>query len=305
MAAKSQDKILFGAALLLLLASAGWMALQGSKLSQLNDSNVVNPTSSDYVPAGIDAPAVATQTWPKAAAQSGGAEWVYDVFTPPEIYYDAVSKKFSVTPPVLVVVDTPPPAPFGVELVQIKPDAFRLQLVGYVGSEGDYRGTFENTVSGETVIGRAGKVIPSLGLMIKSFEVKRNAIKSPDSMITYDTEATAVVVDTKSGDQVTLTNKRRSISGEPFAVLKADSSDQPGQYRAGATFQVGEVKYTVVSVTAEPPSAQVRKESADLKEPITKTLTPFVPVAPIPDSPAAEPQKPAPAPATSSFPFGT
>jgi hypothetical protein len=303
MAAKSQDKILFGAALLLLLASAGWMALQGSKLSQLNDSNVVNPTSSDYVAAGIDAPAVATKTWPTAGGQSSGAEWVYDVFTPPEIYYDAVSKKFSVTPPPPPIVGPVVVVPFGVELVQIKPDAFKLQLVGYVGSEGDYRGTFENTVSGETVIGRAGKVIPSLGLMIKSFEVKRNAIKSPDSMITYDTEATAVVVDTKSGDQVTLTNKHRSINGEPFAVLKADGSDQAVPYRAGAIFQVGEVKYTVVSVTAEPPSAQVRKESADLKEPITKTLTPFVPVAPLPDSPAAEPPKPAPA--TSPFPFGT
>lgn len=303
MAAKSQDKILFGAALLLLLASAGWMALQGPKLSQLNDSNVVNPTSSDYVAAGIDAPAVATKTWPKAGAQSSGAEWVYDVFTPPEIYYDTVSKKFSVTPPIVLPPGPEVVVPFGVELVQIKPDAFKLQLVGYIGSEGDYRGTFENTVSGETVIGRAGKVIPSLGLTIKSFEVKKIKITSKESMDTYVTEAIAVVVDTKTGDQVTLTNKQRSISGEPFAVLKVDGSDQPVPYRAGATFQVGEAKYTVVTVTAEPPSAQVRKESSDLKEPIIKTLTPFVPVAPLPDSPAAEPQKPAPA--TSSFPFGT
>jgi len=302
MAAKSQDKILFGAALLLLLASAGWMALQGSKLSQLDDSNVVNPTSTDYMAAGIDAPTVATKTWPKAGGQSSGAEWIYDVFTPPEIYYDAVSKKFSVTPPVPPPVDPVVEAPFGVELVQIKPDAFKLQLVGYIGSEGDYRGTFENTVSGETVIGRAGKTIPSLGLMIKSFEVKKITITSKDSMDTYVTEAIAVVVDTKTGDQVTLTNKHRSISGEPFAVLKVDGSDQPVPYRAGATFQVGTAKYTVVSVTVEPPLAEVRKESPDLKEPITKTLTPFVPAAPLPDSPAAETQKPAPA---TSFPFGT
>jgi hypothetical protein len=236
-----------------------------------------------------------------AGPQSSGAEWVYDVFTPPEIYYDANSKKFSVTPPVAPPPETIKDVPFGVQLVQVKPDAFRLQLVGYIGSEGDYRGNFENALTGETIIGRAGKTIPSLGLTIKSFEVKKNKIESKDSMATYETEAVAVVVDTKTGDVVTLTNKRRRISGEPFAILKPEGSEQTVQHRAGESFEVGSAKYTIVSVTAEPPSVEIRKESADLKEPITKSLTPFVPVAPIPDSPAEAP-KPA---ASASFPFGT
>ena len=70
MAAKSQDKILFGAALVLLLASAGWMALQGSKLSALRASSeaAVNPAA--YVPAGIDAPVTTSMTWPTAPAQT-------------------------------------------------------------------------------------------------------------------------------------------------------------------------------------------------------------------------------------------
>ena len=302
MAAKSQDKIFFGAALFLLLASAGWMALQSTKLSKLRAASEVNRTASAYVPAGIDAPSVSTKTWPSPPAQSSGAEWVYDVFTPPEIYYNEATKKFSVTPP-------KPPEPlkpdtqavFGVELVQIKPDAFRLQLVGYIGSEGDYRGTFENALSGETVIGRAGKTFPDLGLTIKSFEVKRNRIESKESMPIYETEATAVVVDTKTGDEVTLSNKRRRIKGEPFAVFKIDGSDEPVQRRAGETFQVGTATYTVVNVTLEPPSVEVRKESPDMKQAITKTLTPFIPVAPLPASPAA-PQQTAPSTPSS---FGT
>ncbi len=302
MAAKSQDKILFGAALLLLLASAGWMALQSSQLSKLRDTAATVPMSSEYVPAGIDAPTVSTTTWPAARGQSSGAEWIYDVFTPPEIYYNGTTKKFSVTPPNLVAVEVKQ-EPFGVELIQIKPDAFRLQLVGYIGSEGDYRGTFENAISGETVIGRAGKEFPGLGLKVKTFQVKRNAIVSKESMTTYDTEATAVVVDTKTGDEVTLTNKSRRISGAPFAVLKVDGSADTVQHRAGETFQVGTVTYAVVSVISEPPSAEVRKESPDLKEPVIKTLTPFVPAAPMADSPAEAPV-PTPA-ATTPFPFGT
>jgi len=168
MAAKSQDKILCGAALLLLLASAGWTLLQNSKLEALRNAASANAPQSAYAPAGIDAPTVSTKTWPVAPSQTRGADWIYDVFTPPEIYYNEATKQFSVTPPVTVTIPEPE-APFGVSLISVKQDAFRLQLVGYVGGEGDYRGTFEDTVSGETGVGRTGKVFPKLGLAIKSF----------------------------------------------------------------------------------------------------------------------------------------
>jgi len=306
MAAKSQDKILFGAALVLMLASAGWMALQSAKLSALRTSAETSITPSAYAPAGIDAPSVSTSTWPIAPSQPSGAEWIYDVFTPPEIYYDATTKKFSVTPPV-VIIDKGPDVvvkPFGVELVSVRQDAFRLQLVGYIGGEGDYRGTFENARSGETVIGRTGTKIPDLGLTIKSFEVKRNKIISVESMPVYETVATAVVVDTATGEETTLNNKHRLIKGTPFATFKALGASETMEHKADGKFTVGDATYTVVSVTAEPPSAQVRKEAPDLKEPETKTLTPPAPVSPVPDSPVAPEQPAAPATAT-PFPFGT
>jgi hypothetical protein len=303
MAAKSQDKILFGAALLLLLASAGWMALQSANSSGSNGVPEVNITPSEYIPSGIDAPTVATKTWPPAPAQSSGPLWVYDVFTPPEIYYDSTTKQFTVTPPNhLPPPPPPPPPPFGVELVQIRQDAFRLQLVGYIGDKGDYRGTFENALSGETVIGRAGKKFPDLGLTIKSFEVKRNTTISEESMPIIETEAVAIVVDDKTGEEIPLTNKRRRIKGEPFAVLKAENSGETFEHKAGATFKLGEATYTVISIKDEPPSVEIRKEAPDLKEPLTKTLTSAAPVAPVP-APSDAPAQPAPAPST-PFPFG-
>jgi hypothetical protein len=301
MAAKSQDKILFGAALFLMLASAGWMALQSSKLSTLRTSSEVNISSSAYVPAGVDAPTVSTKTWPPAPSQTSGPLWVYDVFTPPEIYYDSTTKQFTVTVPTVGPVTSPPVAPFGIELVQVRPDAFRLQLIGYVGSEGDYRGTFENTLSGETIIGRAGKVIPDLNLTIKSFEVKQKTVVTEESMPVRYTEASAVVVDNQTGNEVTLTNRKRYISGTPFAVLKIDGTSDTIQHKVGAKFTAGNATYTIVNVVAEPPSVEIRKESPDLKEPETKTLTPAAPVAPVPASPEPVAQ---PAPVASPFPFG-
>lgn len=304
MAAKSQDKILCGAALLLLLASAGWTLLQNSKLEALRNSAATNTAQSAYVPAGIDAPRVSTKTWPVAPSQTRGTEWIYDVFTPPEIYYSEATKQFSVTIP---EPPDPPeqPKPFGITLVSVKQDAFRLQLVGYVGGEGDYRGTFQDGVSGDTVVGRAGKVFPKLGLTIKSFEVKRNIIKSKESMDVYDTVATAVVVDTKTGEETTLTNKKRLIKGTPFAVFRVGDAAETIEHKAGATFTAGDATYTVVSVNAEPPSAEVTKTAPSLKTPSTKTLTPAAPVDAVPALPVTPEQPAAPAPAAPAFPFGS
>jgi hypothetical protein len=303
MAAKSQDKILFGAALLLLLASAGWAVLQNSKIAEFKTAPDTNVAQVAYVPTGTDAPRVSTRSWPLPPAQTRGADWIYDVFTPPEIYYEEATKQFSVTLP-KPPPPPPPAAPFGLVFVGIKQDAFRLQLVGYVGAEGDYRGTFENGVTGDTIIGRAGKVIPGLDLTVKSFEVKRNLIKSKESMDTYDTEATAVVVDSKTGEEIRLTNKARLIKGNPFAILKADGATDTLTHRAGEKFTVGDATYTVVSVTTEPPSAVVTKETPQAATPETKTLTPEAPVDAVVPS-TGETAAPAATPAMTPFPFGS
>ena len=305
MAAKSQDKIIFGAALLLLLSSAGWLALQQSKLTGLRKTAASAVAPAAYVPTGVDAPTVSTSTWPSAPAQTRGPLWIYDVFTPPEIYYNDATKEFSVTPPVPpkppeVVVEPP----FGVELVQVKQDVFRLQLVGYVGNTGDYRGTFENAITGDAFLGRAGKKIPALGLTIRTFDVKRNRVPAPDSMPIYETVATAVVVDDKTGEEVTLTNKKRLIKGTPIGVFKASDSGQTFEQKEGTSFTVGATRYTINSITAEPPSADVTKEAPDAKAPVTKSLTiPPPPAPPAADAPKSD--QPAPAAASSIFPPAT
>ncbi|MBW8782745.1 MAG: hypothetical protein JF599_12790 [Verrucomicrobia bacterium] len=286
MVAKSQDKVLFGFALLVLLAAAGWVALQQSKLASLRQIPAPRGANSVYVPAGIDAPQVSTKTWPSPPPQTRGPEWIYDVFTPPEIYYNAATQEFSVTPPISPKTEASKEPPFGLELVQVKQDVFRLQLVGYVGTAGDYRGTFENTVTGDTFLARAGKKLPALGLTIRSFDVKRNRIESKESMPIYDTVATAVVVDDKTGDEVVLTNKIRRIKGSPIAILKATDVEKPFEQKAGTSFTVGTVEYTVKSVQADPPSAEIVKSSPDLKEPLAKTLIPQAAA-----TPAVEPVK--------------
>jgi hypothetical protein len=242
---------------------------------------------------GVDASKVSTSIWPAAPGQTRGAEWIYDVFTPPEIYYSEATKEFSVTPPIPPVVVKPPEIPFGLELVEIKQDVFRLQLVGYVGNAGSYLGTFENTVTGDTFLAKASKKVPALGLTIRAFEVKRNLVPAKDSMPIYETVATAVVVDDKTGSEVTLTNKQRLIKGSPIAILKATGSEKLFEQKADTSFSVGDVHYSVGAITTEPAAAEVTKTAPDLKSPETKTLTVSQPVAtPAAATPATEAPKP-------------
>jgi len=280
--------------------------MQGTKLASIRSGGADTITPKTYAASGVDASIANTPPWPEAPSQSTGKLWVYNVFTSPEIFYNEVEKKFTVTRPKTGPDEPPPPPPpFGVELVQVKLDAFRLQLVGYVGEGDDARGTFENALTGETVIGRAGKEIPSLGLKIKSFEVKRSRIISKESMPIYDTTATAVILDLKTREEVTLTNKARYIRGTPLAVLKADGATEATEHKADSKFTIGATTYTVLTVTVEPPSVQIVKESAELKEPVTKTLTPLSSIAPVPAAQSASEQPAAPATApTTPFLFG-
>ena len=291
MAAKSLDKILCGAALLVLLSSLGWIFSQKGKHDSTHRLAQEKGLLAPYVPANLSEMQVSTKAWPTPGSQSGGTEWVYDVLTPPEIYYDAVSKQFTVTPPsgkpkeVVKVVEPP----FGVELLQVKEDTFRLQLVGYTGKDGNYKGTFENTVSGKTILGQAGRKIADLNLTIVSFEVKQNRIKQAVGMDVIETEAVAQISDDKTGETYNLTNKTRLTKGAPIAYFKVEGSDQQLEHKAGDTFTVNDARFTVASVSLEPSEVVVTKEAPSLTEPLTKTLTVKVPAETAPASASASP----------------
>lgn len=269
--------------------------MQRAQLAALRETPVANVIPAHYKSVGFDVQPPATSVWKEPGPQSGGAEWIYDVFTPPEIYYNATTKQFTVTPPnEKPVVHVEPP--FGVRLVQVNEDVFRLQLVGYVGNGETALGTFQNMVTGETLLANAvtnsdtnaGKSLAKLGLTIRGFKVERRVIHMANSMPIYETVATAVVMDEKTGEEVTLTNKKRSIKGPPIATFAA-LDGQTFEKKAGGAFKVGSVTYSVGAISVQPASAVVTKTSPDLKSPIIQTLTPEASPAPAPASTSVTP----------------
>ena len=226
-----------------------------------------------YAPTVAEAAAVKTDVWTPPPAQSRGRYWVYDAFTPPEIFYNARSKHFTVKPPLATSDDVPEEA-FGVELVSVRPEPFRLQLIGYVGGEGDWRGTFENVATGEVFLARAGRRVPTLGLAIKSLDVRSETIALPDSMSTRQRVATAVVHDERAGADVTITHRERHFTGGLSAFVAAPGETTTREVRNGETFKLGEATYRVEKILLSPPSVEITKESPTLPQPDQRTLTP-------------------------------
>jgi len=275
MAALSSDKVLLGAAALFALASAagfGWVTFTHPSAASTPLPRVELATS-PYEPTAPDAPAVRTDTWAAPVAQSRGREWIYDAFTPPEIFYNARSKQFTVKPP-SSLLDEDALEAFGLELVSVRPEPFRLQLIGYVGGEGTWRGTFQNAVTGEVFLGFAGRRVPSLGLTIKSLDVSPQPIRIGENTTIRQRVATAVVLDERANREVTLTHRERAFTGTLTAFVAAPGETATREVREGDTFKLGEASYRIEAVKTTPASIEVTKESSSLSQPDRRVLLP-------------------------------
>lgn len=275
MAAPSSERVLLGAAAVLALASAagfGWLIFTRTA-AVATPLPRVELASSPYEPTAPEAPAVKTEMWQPPVAQSRGREWIYDAFTPPEIFYNVRSKQFAVKPP-SSLLDEELLESFGLELVSVRPEPFRLQLIGYVGGEGTWRGTFQNAATGEVFLGFAGRRVVSLGVTIKSLDVSLQPIRVGDSTVVPQRVATAVVLDERAGREVKLTHRERFFTGAVSAFVAPPGETATREVREGDTFKIGETTYKVEAVKTEPPAVEITKESPTLSQPDRRVLLP-------------------------------
>jgi hypothetical protein len=275
MAALSSEKILFSCALLLAVGSAAGFGMMAARDHSGPSTPVpqVQLASTPYTPTAPDAPPIKTYTWAPPGSQTRGRDWIYDAFTPPEIFYNARSKQFTVKPPSSLLEDETVDT-FGVELVAVRPEPFRLQLIGYVGGEGSWRGMFQNVLSGEVFLASAGRRVPNLTLTIKSLEVSPQPVTVADSMTTRQRVATAVVRDEKSGRDITLTHRERHFTGTVFAFVAETGESAAREVRIGDSFKIGESTYRVDRIATTPPSIEITREAPTLLQPDRRVLTP-------------------------------
>jgi len=220
-------------------------------------------TAAAYAPWQQSESARQPATWnPPASLRRDGA-WTYEVFTPPEIYYDADTRRFSVTPqPAQETVPAVAVGDFGLELLKVERVPFRLQLVGYIGREGNYLGTFENKENSETFLARAGRQVAELGLEIVEFSVRRQRVAALDGASVDEPVAMATVRDLRTGVKTVLNSLERTYTDQVSAVLR-DTAEPGREFEAkvGDVISIGATRYTVEKLQIVPPAADVRRET--------------------------------------------
>jgi hypothetical protein len=246
-------------------------------------------SGSAYEPSALSVASRESRSWASPSPQSAGEKWLYDVFTPPKIYYNVQTKKFVVEPPTFVAVDTSTdvvvvdaPVTFGVELARTEQPLFRLQLVGYVGEGANARGTFEDQTTKQIIFGTTGKKLPALNLEIVRFSAERRRTQVAGETEIIDTVSSATVRDTVTGLETNLDVKNRTPEGPIHVVLKLENGTERS-VGSGETITIGSYMYLIGAIDASVPSVVVTKSGGDLEAPETQTLLipPPPPPAPV------------------------
>lgn len=266
------EKILTGLAVLSLTASSVWLGRQQGELRRLRALPVAAQLSGlAYEPVILPLPETSIVVWPKAPAQAQGQGWLYEVFTPPVIYYNALARSFTVTAP---MYQGDLAVPFGLELLAVQQEQFRLQLAGYCGAPGDYLAAFTSTDLPETLLARAGRRFEELGLTLKSFDVRKIVMEPDEARPVYDVAALAVLTDDRTGGEVVLDSRVRKYTDTPLAVLQPLTGGPRRQVHEGDTFADENSTYRIERIQLEPPEVVVARTTPGLPQPETRILRP-------------------------------
>jgi type IV pilus assembly protein PilM len=203
-----------------------------------------------------------------------------------------------------VEASAPPPAvrhpaeadeSFDLELVDVKTTPFPLQLAGYLGDPGGYLVAFTSADQPETLLARRGHRFASLGLTLRSFEVRKVAVDHGDAWPVYEVAGFAVLHDENTGTEVVL-DSRRKPTGTLQAVLRGSAGHQPSALREGELLAQGGATYRIQRIQADPPEVVVVRQAGGLSAAETRVLQPV--------RPAGDPGEQPVAPDTAAVPNG-
>ena len=236
---KIYDKLFLAIAILFLSAGIFLYLDNSGQGSAAYSSIDVELANNPYQDETIPSAQSQESSWPEPVAQSAGPEWIYDVFTPPEIYIDSEGK-FVPTGWKLA----PPPTPFGIYLSEIVLKPYRIQLEGYIEEDRSDPSKSLLLLFDEEAQKQV-RVRPSSGSIDSEFEVVSFSIsrlRDTDGNIKIDAKAS--ILDNRTDQEVLLTHGERLYQEDVTVQIR---SDENLDFKKELT----EVPTTFKSLTAE------------------------------------------------------
>lgn len=263
---KIYDKLLL---LIAVLALAGGAYLYTQAASDAKSPSAVSetPANHPYQPEPVPESGEVEANWPEASEQSTG--WLYDVFTPPQIFIDA-DGRFSIVP----ITPPPPPVPFGVYLAEIRRNLYRLQLEGYIEEDPSDASKslllFVNEEAQSQVRARPGDVKAEHKFEVKDFIIER--VMTPDGGIKK--VATATIYDQRRDETIELVHSEQRFDSGITVVLRSreDASVDIELTEAPTEFQTPSGIYTLQEINLEESSVTVEKQATEEREAETSVL---------------------------------
>ena len=263
---KIYDKLILGLTILV-LAGGIFLYVQAADESSRPSEVSEVPADNPYTPESIPEPKGIDADWPEAKEQTSG--WVYDVFTPPQIFLDAEGQ-FSIVP----ITPPPEPVPFGVYLAEIRRNLYRLQLEGYIEeSSSDVSQSLLLFVDEEKqtqVRARPGDIKPDHEFMVRDFNIERE--DTSDGGIRK--VATATIFDQRRGEAIEIVHGERLYDSGITVIIQSaeDPAVNISLTEAPSEFETPSGNYTLLEINLEESSVTVEKHATEEREAETRTL---------------------------------
>lgn len=256
---KIYDKLLLAVGVLALLAGVGFYMMKSGEVPSATP-DIAEPSNNPYQLIPVPVSTEITAIWPAAvetSAQAKEAELeLYDVFTPPNIYIDE-NGAFKFKP---VIIKPTEEIPFGLYLADIKREAYRVQLEGYIEEDlSDASKSLLLLFDEETrkqVRVRVGQEKPDSEFKLIDFSIER---VREESSVTKIVKAT--LLDQRSGEEVVLTHGERLYTDSTTIILRSheDSSIEVVLNEAPKAFETTLGKYVLGEINLEESSVTVKK----------------------------------------------
>lgn len=269
------EKVLFAAAVLL-LAGTGlfWISAACDALSRVQDEpGQVVLTGPDLAEEVFARPRKHS-VWERPSAQSQGEGWIYEVFTPPVIYYHPAARSFAVTPPHYVVGSDD--APFGWELLAVQRAPYRLQLAGYFGRPGDYLAAFVSADLSHTLLARPGQRFEKLDLSLRRFDVRKVSVPTDGvAGMVYDVVAFATLHDARTGSEVVLDSRSPLLTDTLLAVFQIPGGKgRPQELFEGDSLRDEAANYRIERIHLDPPEVVMTRTVPGVPLPEMRIMRP-------------------------------
>src|SRR4051812_12143893 len=165
------ERVTVGVMLVIVLISVGWSWHWHGEIKKIRaSSTVIHLPNVGYQPVGWPASFSKKEEWLAPPSQSTGDRWIYELFTPPAVFYDGTNHRFTVTGASDPAKTSPS---FPLELIAVRRELYRVQLGGYFGEPGAYTAVLSQPGKPEALFAKQGTSLADQGLTLRQFSVHR------------------------------------------------------------------------------------------------------------------------------------